>query len=182
MPHGEVTILIYAIAAGLTYCGVCTLSLLGKLSSIDGRSSMAGSAAAPDNDFVLDILRWLVHRQTTTLHEEELPPEIPIQSLNSHYEGSGAQVQPPGNVHHSNGLPPADHHADHHAEHPPSVFIVQGASLDVNPLLPSAATHESDYVDLSWVGFNGRTNKVADTCYSFWVGGTLSVSTHFMDL
>jgi len=29
---------------------------------------------------------------------------------------------------------------------------------------------------LLWAGFNGRCNKVADTCYSFWVGGTLSVT------
>jgi len=26
------------------------------------------------------------------------------------------------------------------------------------------------------VGFNGRCNKVADTCYCWWVGGTLDVS------
>jgi geranylgeranyl transferase type-1 subunit beta len=25
------------------------------------------------------------------------------------------------------------------------------------------------------VGFNGRCNKVADSCYCWWVGGTLSV-------
>lgn len=30
---------------------------------------------------------------------------------------------------------------------------------------------------LLWAGFNGRCNKVADTCYSFWVGGTLSVTS-----
>lgn len=24
-------------------------------------------------------------------------------------------------------------------------------------------------------GFNGRVNKLADTCYSFWVGGALDV-------
>ena len=27
-----------------------------------------------------------------------------------------------------------------------------------------------------FVGFNGRTNKRADTCYAFWVGASLSVS------
>lgn len=26
-----------------------------------------------------------------------------------------------------------------------------------------------------WAGFNGRLNKIADTCYSFWVIGTLDV-------
>lgn len=30
--------------------------------------------------------------------------------------------------------------------------------------------------ETSCVGFNGRCNKVADTCYCWWVGGTLSVS------
>ncbi|KAH6675259.1 type-1 proteins geranylgeranyltransferase subunit beta [Plectosphaerella plurivora] len=29
--------------------------------------------------------------------------------------------------------------------------------------------------DTSCVGFNGRCNKVADTCYCWWVGGTLSI-------
>ena len=29
--------------------------------------------------------------------------------------------------------------------------------------------------DRQWVGVNGRCNKVADTCYTFWVGGTLGV-------
>lgn len=27
-----------------------------------------------------------------------------------------------------------------------------------------------------WAGYNGRTNKVADTCYVFWVSATLKVS------
>jgi prenyltransferase beta subunit len=29
---------------------------------------------------------------------------------------------------------------------------------------------------LEWTGFNGRCNKIADTCYAFWVHGSLSVS------
>lgn len=29
--------------------------------------------------------------------------------------------------------------------------------------------------DLKWAGFNGRCNKTADTCYSWWVGGSLAV-------
>lgn len=29
--------------------------------------------------------------------------------------------------------------------------------------------------DMQWVGVSGRCNKVADTCYTFWVGGTLGV-------
>ncbi|QDS72772.1 hypothetical protein FKW77_004694 [Venturia effusa] len=29
--------------------------------------------------------------------------------------------------------------------------------------------------ELQWVGFNGRCNKIADTCYSWWVGGSLAI-------
>lgn len=30
--------------------------------------------------------------------------------------------------------------------------------------------------DLNWTGYNGRCNKIADTCYAFWVGASLDVS------
>jgi len=33
---------------------------------------------------------------------------------------------------------------------------------------------------LQWAGFNGRSNKAADTCYSFWNTATLAVS-YFSD-
>jgi geranylgeranyl transferase type-1 subunit beta len=29
--------------------------------------------------------------------------------------------------------------------------------------------------DYDWAGFNGRQNKPADTCYCFWVNGTIAV-------
>ncbi|KAE9971523.1 hypothetical protein EG328_005530 [Venturia inaequalis] len=29
--------------------------------------------------------------------------------------------------------------------------------------------------ELQWIGFNGRCNKLADTCYSWWVGGSLAI-------
>ena len=31
---------------------------------------------------------------------------------------------------------------------------------------------------VQWAGFNGRCNKIADTCYSFWNTATLVVSCH----
>jgi geranylgeranyl transferase type-1 subunit beta len=33
--------------------------------------------------------------------------------------------------------------------------------------------------DADFVGFNGRCNKRADTCYAFWVGAALTVSLLF---
>lgn len=41
---------------------------------------------------------------------------------------------------------------------------------DLPPIEPP--TEES----LHWAGFNGRSNKIADTCYSFWNTATLAVS------
>lgn len=46
----------------------------------------------------------------------------------------------------------------------------------------AVAALEQSLIDVSaeemrWVGVNGRCNKVADTCYTFWVGGSLAVST-----
>jgi geranylgeranyl transferase type-1 subunit beta len=29
--------------------------------------------------------------------------------------------------------------------------------------------------ELQWIGFNGRSNKIADTCYSWWIAGSLAV-------
>ena len=36
-----------------------------------------------------------------------------------------------------------------------------------------------DEASLKCAGFNGRLNKLADTCYCFWVTGTLGVSIPF---
>ena len=33
-----------------------------------------------------------------------------------------------------------------------------------------------DAAPVHWTGFNGRCNKVADTCYAWWVGASLEVS------
>jgi geranylgeranyl transferase type-1 subunit beta len=36
-------------------------------------------------------------------------------------------------------------------------------------------TRQVSTEDDTYAGFNGRINKPADTCYSFWVGGALNV-------
>lgn len=45
----------------------------------------------------------------------------------------------------------------------------------VNFTLPSSLADLSLEENTKFVGFNGRCNKVADTCYCWWVAGTLSV-------
>ncbi|KAK3321951.1 terpenoid cyclases/protein prenyltransferase alpha-alpha toroid [Apodospora peruviana] len=44
-----------------------------------------------------------------------------------------------------------------------------------NFLLPKSLADLSLDENLRYVGFNGRTNKNADTCYCWWVGGALAV-------
>ena len=48
-------------------------------------------------------------------------------------------------------------------------------SLDTLNALPV------DYNEnFAFVGFNGRCNKAADTCYTFWVGASLAVGLSFL--
>ncbi|KAK4947708.1 geranylgeranyl transferase type-1 subunit beta [Elasticomyces elasticus] len=39
----------------------------------------------------------------------------------------------------------------------------------------SEKSRPTSHFALDWVGFNGRCNKVADTCYAFWVGAGLTL-------
>ncbi|KAB2572272.1 Geranylgeranyl transferase type-1 subunit beta [Lasiodiplodia hormozganensis] len=41
--------------------------------------------------------------------------------------------------------------------------------------LPSQTTAAGDPDFLQWAGFNGRCNKIADTCYAWWVCASLSM-------
>ena len=62
----------------------------------------------------------------------------------------------------------------------PPTFHVQGAfpvSAVEASHHPLDASIEVSPAEMQWVGVNGRCNKVADTCYSYWVGGSLGVSS-----
>jgi len=63
----------------------------------------------------------------------------------------------------------------------PSFINMQSQSLQS----PTEEGHERDMpipvdphfesLSTQYTGFNGRPNKIADTCYAFWVGGALDV-------
>ena len=99
-------------------------------------------------NFVEDLTRWLVSRQTLLLLEDEelhmveedVPdPDPPVFPPRFHVMGSSpAKVESP--------------------------VALEFPSIEI----PSEK--------MLYVGVNGRCNKVADTCYTFWVGGSLSVS------
>lgn len=99
-------------------------------------------------DFVENVTKWLVSRQTIMLREED---ELPM----------AAEELP---------------HATPPEFFPPPVHVHGAFPVSVADAMVPHASIEMPSHDLQWAGFNGRCNKVADTCYAFWVGGTLGVS------
>ena len=100
-----------------------------------------------DAEFVDGVTKWLVSRQTLMLHEGD--------------ELSRADDDQPDPT--PMFFPPRFHVQ---GTHPVSIADASLANTSI----------ETPSHDLQWAGFNGRCNKVADTCYAFWVGGTLGVS------
>lgn len=99
-------------------------------------------------EFISDLTKWLVSRQTLMVQEED---ELSMAATAEDEHDSAKPIV----------FPPTFHVL---GAFPVSLKPKQASSIEVPP-------HE-----LQWAGFNGRCNKVADTCYAFWVGGTLGVS------
>ncbi|PWW72017.1 terpenoid cyclases/Protein prenyltransferase [Tuber magnatum] len=113
--------------AGLTYCAIGALALLGRLHpTSDGLSTHA------------NILRWLTSRQVPSQAQDELRDEEYVRHI-----ANGTEQE-----------------------------IAAGAVI----------TYGADGKPL-WAGFNGRCNKKTDTCYSFWVCGSLDMmkKLHLID-
>lgn len=136
-------------------------------------------------DFLDGLTRWLVYRQTKTIPEEDFEVR----------EGdfpSPIVVAKPGRVSHSwesrGGGGGGAGGGESRGEAAPSVFYVQGASTELgvvtDSVLPPIGSQPQIFApppidpaqhELNCAGFNGRCNKVSDTCYGFWVGGALAV-------
>ncbi len=143
-----------ASAAGETYSGVGALSLLGRLPR-KWQSPAKGKTMSPE--FVDNMTRWLVARQTLMLQEDGEDLSIDDDSVYPlSVPGAASDVFRP-------------------------TFHVIGA-FPVSLAHPSQPLPEVSLYERQWVGVNGRCNKVADTCYSFWVGGTLGVSRCYATL
>lgn len=97
--------------------------------------------------FINDLIRWLVGRQTLMLQEDE-------ESNVVDEEPSEPTTQ----------------------MFPPKFHVTGAYPAKMEAVVPSAQTSiEVSPGEIRWVGVNGRCNKVADTCYTFWVGGSLGV-------
>ncbi|WEW60317.1 geranylgeranyl transferase type-1 subunit beta [Emydomyces testavorans] len=136
--------------AGLTYCALGTLSFLQRDSTQNaGEISPDVKIAAytPGSREFESLVGWLAFRQTNVLYEED----------NEHGEGDGADC-----IEESATQPQAQ----------TSYSIEERiSSLPVTPMASQWPLEQQ-----ICAGFNGRTNKIADTCYCFWVTGSLAVS------
>ncbi|MCJ1391153.1 hypothetical protein MMC18_004015 [Xylographa bjoerkii] len=168
--------------------GMGALSLLGKLPPPNGKPTASQHTVAADGNFLQDVLHWLVHRQTTTLvddgQDSEVGDEGPLivheAPLGFHQDApvthdiSHGGLEASLDQHVTPVQPPTPHH-DLPGRGAP-LFYVLGASIENHlPLVSPPAPLQFDPGEPLWVGFSGRCNKFADTCYSWWAGGTLAV-------
>jgi geranylgeranyl transferase type-1 subunit beta len=109
-----------------------------------------------------DCIRWTVGRQTNHLEEDETETEEQTSQL-AQPELVPMPSSPLGSPH-ATQFPAA-------ALSPPKPLPAAGAQIS------KGATSNATEQDLRWAGFNGRPNKIADTCYCFWNTGALAVRT-----
>lgn len=145
-------------SAGLTYCAIDALALLGRspekgLDTPDARRS-SGTISLDD------CTRWVLSRQTTYLEEDEPEDDEPASSI-PQPEAVPLPSSPLGSPHATHfPLTPLS---------PPKTPSPVRMQMVAAPILNRAKQ------DLLWAGFNGRTNKIADTCYCFWNTAALAV-------
>lgn len=94
------------------------------------------------------LLAWLAGLQTSTLQEEDVSAPDVLESST---------------------------HVDL-GEETTNTTIEAAQVVPPETVRPVAEMIEPLKEDLHWAGVTGRSNKVADTCYAFWAGGSLQVS------
>lgn len=108
------------------------------------------------SSFLENVVHFLVKLQTSSSQKEE--PVHPSSPSTSTFRVLGASADP------SQIVPPD----------------VPEGSFSISPL------HAVSLEKMKGAGFSGRCNKITDTCYSFWVGGSLAVRSlhrsHFSPL
>jgi geranylgeranyl transferase type-1 subunit beta len=147
-------------SAGLTYCAISALAFLNN--------TPEDWVARPDPTrysgiSLTDCIRWTVGRQTNHLEEDETETEEQTSQL-PQPEPVPLPSSPLGSPHATQF--PATAHS------PPKPLPAAGAQISTK-----GTTSNATEQDLRWAGFNGRPNKIADTCYCFWNTGALAVRT-----
>ncbi|KAI4110214.1 MAG: hypothetical protein L6R37_000107 [Teloschistes peruensis] len=129
------------------------MSLLGKLST--PMTTDRPLNVWPSLESEQRLVGWLVGLQTSTLQEEDISAPDVLES--SVHADAGEEIINP---------------------------TVEAAQVVLpENVRPVAEMIEPFKEDLVWAGMTGRCNKVADTCYAFWTGGSLQIlnSLHLLD-
>lgn len=130
-------------------------------------------------------VRWLVARLTNTIYEEDEdeetqdepdengPGDVSTASASSSSAGNSEGDAIAGIAFDSTDPLPAET-----TNTPAPSFTKLGSRPAAEADSTSSKLDASpDSVAGECTGLSGRTNKIADTCYAFWVGASLSVST-----
>ncbi|KAL8874687.1 MAG: hypothetical protein Q9174_000027 [Haloplaca sp. 1 TL-2023] len=130
------------------------MSFLGKGGDLTKRDGPGN--VWPSGESKRRLLAWLVSLQTSVIQEEDVSAPDQIEG---------------------HPTPDADESRDERASEQATVASPEDTVSDMLGIEPLAE-------DLSWVGMTGRCNKVADTCYAFWAGGSLMMmdSLHLLDM
>lgn len=132
----------------MTYCAISALSFLGKLSEEEPHKDKAYLDKYGIN--FEECIKCLVSRQTTYIEEPDEDERETMQTMQ-------INATPLSSVGY---IPQLGH-----------LSIDDKVSVRPPPSLVMTDEH------LKYAGFNGRANKVADTCYCFWNLGSLAVSS-----
>lgn len=185
--------------AGYTYCAIgCLYFLKNRLplprsakppqEPLDDRSKALG-LADPEA-----TLRWLLSRVTDFVEEEHQDDDTDadgdLEMLSNDGSSTANEVfQTPNTSFSSNNdyaarespLPHSFEKIGSHVANPseqlPLPNLLDADSVSVASSPPSE--DEEGAGTVQWAGCNGRANKLADTCYAFWVGGSLSVCCRY---
>lgn len=111
----------------------------------------------PQSQRFNSLLSFLVSRQTTELEDDEDDEDEEDEEEHCNPENSEPTSNPVTQANQA----------------------IETLSLDEKfEQLPNLLPQNADSV--AWAGFNGRANKIADTCYCFWVTGALDVRARLL--
>jgi geranylgeranyl transferase type-1 subunit beta len=132
----------------LTYCAICTLSFLGRIPEEESRNV---AVMEKRNIAYAECIHCIVSRQSTYLEEgnEDEDQNDAASPSSEPFLGPSLAI---GYLPHLGPL------------------SLEGEPRILSPLPLSARPEQTRYA-----GFNGRPNKVVDTCYSFWNLGAIAV-------
>ncbi len=190
--------------AGHLYCAISALSFLDRLPpSVPSSRTSNLKNKVTGLSCLEGTVRWLVSRQIETIPDDDDDDDEADRTNEHGHHHTAATAHltdgmnclsfhgPRSAIHHQDqGNEPEHHHQAHHT--PPVPLQPHTSLIDIPPhghfptdplrrgdpaslLIPANIPSQTETGATATAGFNGRCNKAVDTCYSFWVCGSLSV-------